>query len=100
MIKYLEKEQKLEDALTNDDTVVVFSATWCGPCQLLAETLEEYLKTEKANIIKIDIDQHPEEAKNYGIMVVPTIMLFKNKEKIKQETGYLDTSELAKFINN
>lgn len=98
MITYLEKGKTLDDILTNEDTLVVFSATWCGPCQLLAETLEEYSKSNNTKIVKIDIDEHKEEAKKYGIMVVPTIMLYKNKEMIKQATGYLDQDELSDFI--
>ena len=99
MIKYLDKDKDLQDELVNDISLVVFSATWCGPCQLLAETIETYAKKNDISITKVNVDDHGELAQSYGVMVVPTVMLFKGKELMKQATGYMNEEELASFIN-
>ena len=98
MIKQLEKEVNLEDVLTNEKTIVVFSAIWCGPCNMLVESIDDYLKENKANFIKVDVDSHTELCKKFGVMSVPTLKLFENKNIIKETTGYLDVVDLGKFI--
>lgn len=69
--------------------LVDFFATWCGPCRMLAPTLEEVAKeTEgKAKVFKLDIDQSPEIASRYGVMSVPTLVLFENGQIKKQMVG-------------
>ncbi len=67
-----------------------FNATWCGPCQQLAPVIDE-LAGEfdgKAKVVSIDVEKNMEAASKYGVMAVPTILLFKNGEVAKKWQGY------------
>ena len=69
--------------------LVDFFATWCGPCRMLAPTLEEITKEMdgKAKVYKLDIDQSPEIASRYGVMSVPTLILFEGGQVKTQTVG-------------
>lgn len=67
--------------------LVDFFATWCGPCKMLAPTIDQ-VETEmagKAVVYKVDVDQSPDIAGRYGVMSVPTLIVFENG-KIKNKT--------------
>ena len=94
------KENDFKD-LVNDELVLVdFFATWCGPCKMLSPVLEE-LDNDRANIkiVKVDIDQCRSLAREYGVMSVPTLFLFKNGEVVKQQSGYMPKEMLSAWIN-
>jgi thioredoxin 1 len=69
--------------------LVDFTATWCGPCQRLAPTLEVLSKefAGKATFVKVDIDESPNLAEEYGVEGVPTLMLFKGGEAVDRIVG-------------
>lgn len=69
--------------------LVDFFATWCGPCQMVAPLVEELAEEYqgKIKVVKVDVDQAPNISQKYGIMSVPTFMIFKNGEVIKQFVG-------------
>jgi len=69
--------------------LIDFSATWCGPCKMLAPTIDQ-LSGEfegRAIIAKIDIDQAPETAQKFGIMSVPTVVYIKDGEEVGRDSG-------------
>ena len=71
-IKFQSKEEFIE-AIENELVLVDFYATWCGPCQLLSQILDKLEKNNKdLLIVKVDVDKHPEIAKEHGVLSIPT----------------------------
>ena len=69
--------------------VVDFGATWCGPCQALAPSIDKMAQEYDGRVLigKVDVDQSPDLATQYGVMSVPTILFFKDGQKVDQITG-------------
>ena len=78
--------------------IVRFTATWCGPCKMLAKTLED-VKTE-VPIEVIDIDAQPEIAAEFGIRSVPTLVMMEDNMATKRLVGNKTKQELEAFIND
>ena len=93
---------KTFEAETAEGLVLVdFWATWCGPCKAIAPVLDE-LSSEyegKARIVKIDVDQNPNLAAQYGIRSIPTLFMFKNGEKVDATMGMQPKAQLTALIN-
>ncbi len=85
--------------------LVDFWAVWCGPCQMQNPIIEDVAKTlgQKAKIAKLNVDENPEVSQKFGVMSIPTLMIFKNGIVVKQFIGVQskDTllGELNKLIN-
>ena len=98
----LNKESFETEVLKAETPVLVdFFATWCGPCKMLSPTLDE-LETEyegKVKFVKVDIDQEPELTMSYGVMSVPTLMLFKGGQPAATTIGVQPKEDLVAFIN-
>jgi len=81
-------------------TLVDFWAPWCGPCRMIAPILDELageLK-DKAKIVKINVDENPLVAGQFGVMSIPTLLLFKNGQKVDQKVGGQAKPALKAFI--
>ena len=79
-----------EDVLTSSKPVLVdFWATLCGPCKMVAPVLEEIATehADKLTIAKVDVDANPNIARDYQIMSIPTLILFKDGKPVKQIVG-------------
>lgn len=82
----------------NEEAVLVdFFATWCGPCKMLGPVLESAAKTleGKCKIVKVDVDQSPDLARQFGIMSVPTMILFKKGQAAATFGGYMPEAQLV-----
>ncbi len=79
--------------------LVDFWATWCGPCKALAPIVEE-LSEDHPEIIfgKVNVDEEPEIASEFRIMSIPTLILFKNGEKVATSVGYKSKQELEELF--
>ncbi|WP_075997712.1 thioredoxin [Salaquimonas pukyongi] len=83
-------------------TVVDFWAEWCGPCKMIGPSLEE-LSDEMAGdvkITKLNIDENPDLAAQFGVRSIPTLLLFKNGEPAGMQVGAKPKSALADWIKS
>ena len=89
------------DVLKSTQPVVVdFWAEWCGPCRMIAPALEEIAGAlgEKVKIVKLNVDENPATASKYGVMSIPTLMLFKNGELASRQVGAAPKQKLEQWI--
>ena len=94
-------DQNFEETTKDGVVLTDFWATWCGPCKAIAPVLDE-LSSEfegKARIVKIDVDQNPNLAAQYGIRSIPTLFVFKNGEKVDATMGMQPKAQLTALIN-
>ena len=90
------------DVLKSSVPVLVdFTATWCGPCKALAPIVEKVADefSGQVRVGKCDIDDSPNVAAKYGIRSVPTVMVFKNGEKVAQHVGLTNREKLVQLLN-
>lgn len=87
--------------LSSDVPVVVdFWAPWCGPCKMIAPILEDVAEEvgQAAKVAKLDVDQNPEKAAEFGVRSIPTLMLFKNGKAIGTKVGITPKDALIRWI--
>lgn len=84
-----------------ETAVVDFSATWCGPCKMLAPVLEEVSdEMSDVSFFNVDVDESAELARKFGVMSVPTVVVLKKGEKAGKKVGFMPKDELVGFINS
>lgn len=90
-----------EDVLASNTPVLVdFWATWCGPCRMVAPVLEE-IANEKAGaltVAKLDVDANPSTARDFQVVSIPTLILFKDGEPVKRIVGAKGKAALLREI--
>jgi thioredoxin 1 len=97
----VDKSNFQADVLNASQPVVVdFWAEWCGPCRQIGPALEEISTTlnGKVTIVKLNVDENPATAAKYGIMSIPTLMLFKNGELASRQVGAAPKAKLEQWI--
>ena len=100
-MKQLTQQQFNELIAGGKPVVCDFFATWCGPCKMLAPVLEEVSAgyADRAEFVKVDVDEAPALAAKYGIMSIPFVAVFKNGELSAKSVGFMPESEAREFLN-
>jgi len=99
MIKYL-KDEVFNDEIKEGLVLVDFYADWCGPCRMLAPVIEEVAnELPNVKIIKINVDEREDVARTYGVMSIPTVILFENGEIKKKQVGFMPKEVLMRWFN-
>lgn len=96
------KAQDFTQAVVEHDGIVLvdFFAEWCGPCKMVAPILEQ-LSNERddVKIVKVDADEAPDLMAQFGIRGIPTLLLFKQGEKVGSKVGAVSLSQLQSFVS-
>ena len=93
---------EFDELLKGDKPVVCdFYANWCGPCKMLAPVMEATAEkfSDKAEFVKVDVDNNAELSMRYGVMSIPFVAVFKGGELAAKTVGYMSKSEAEEFVS-
>jgi thioredoxin 1 len=91
-----------DEVLSSDLPVLVdFWAEWCGPCRMVGPIVDEIAAEQKGlKVLKINIDENPDAARKYGVMSIPTLLVFKDGEALKRIVGAKPKAALMKDLKD
>ncbi|HTP07565.1 MAG TPA: thioredoxin [Anaerolineae bacterium] len=90
-----------QEVLKSDTpTLVDFWAVWCGPCRMVAPVVDEIAREQggKLKVMKLDVDENQNTAMAYGVMSIPTLILFKNGQPVERIVGFRPKGDMEKKI--
>ncbi|MGF6906320.1 thioredoxin [Fusobacterium sp. PH5-44] len=92
-------EENFKEEIFNSNLVVLdFWAGWCGSCKILNPILEELSEEMRAKIYKVNVDDNPNLVNNFEVKSIPTMIIFKNGEKVQELIGYRSKDEIREFL--
>ena len=89
-----------EEVLSAKGKILVdFFAVWCGPCKMIHPILEKFAENRSdIRVAQVNVDELVQEAMNYKISVIPTLVLFEDGVEIKRVSGFMDEEQLTEFV--
>ena len=102
MVKKINADGFRNEAAKSAAAVIDFSATWCGPCRMMAPVLEGLSEKMggKADFYNLDVDEAPEIAAMFGISSIPCLVLMKNGQFVDQSIGFKPEAQILNWINS
>jgi len=100
-VKIINSSEFESEVKKAEKTVLVeFFGTWCMPCKMLSGILDKAAAefADKAKIVKLDIDKNSELAKQYSVMTVPTMIVFKNGEECERSVGFRQLKQIIDMV--
>ena len=99
MVKKI-SQNEFNEVTASEVAVIDFSATWCGPCKMLAPVLDEVSEeyAGKVNFFNVDVDENPDLAMQYKIMNIPALVVLKKGEKVDTQVGFAPKENIVEFI--
>lgn len=95
------KENEFNDKIKDGKVLVDCYATWCGPCRMLSPIIDELATNmEDTHFYKLDVDEAESICKDYGIMSIPALLLFKDGKLITKSVGLKQIDELEEMLND
>ncbi len=94
------KDNFESEVLKAEGTVLIdFWATWCGPCRMLSPIVDEVANEHTdVKVGKINVDEQPELAQQFGIMSIPTLLVFRNGQKVNESIGLIPKEKVEELI--
>ena len=95
-------QASFNDAISNNKVVLVdFWATWCGPCRMLAPVIEQLGAQYEGKVVvgKVDTDEQPALAMQFGIMSIPTVIFFKDGKEVERKVGVMPAQAYTQMLD-
>lgn len=98
MVKKVDQSQ-FDEVRKSKAAVVDFSATWCGPCQMLAPILDELSgEVDSVDFYNVDVDENPDLAREFRIMNIPAVVALRDGQIVGQQIGFVPKEDLKNFV--
>ena len=100
MIIHPKTVSEFDTLINNDNILVDFFTTWCGPCKMLSPIIEEIAEENKdLTVIKVDVEELRELGMRYGIQAVPSLFHFRNGKLVNKVMGYQSKDSILEFVS-